>query len=121
MPKKMGSTRRTDEIYSEKELITLAEELHGTEIEPHYLLAAFGGGMLSEVCGVKCDECEYKEIDGSFYFIAPINRTVHWVDREVIVKNSTKTRYRQANLLIEEPYSNRLRAILSTAINRGDT
>ena len=121
MPKQMTKQRRTDDIYSYDELVALADELKGTDIETPYLLAAFGGGLLSEVCGVRCDECEYKKITGAYYFIAPINRTVHWIDGEVVVKNSTKTEYRQANLLIEEPFSTRLSELLDVANMKGDT
>lgn len=121
MPKTMTAQRRTNDIYTYDEIVALADEFKDTEIEAAYLLAAFGGGLLSEVCGIMCEECEYKLIQNKHYFIAPVNRTVHWIDREVVVKNSTKTEYRQANLIIEEPYSIRLNVILEISCSCHDT
>lgn len=122
MPNVYSTQRRTQQIYTYRELCDIADVSHGEVWEACYLLSAFGGGIISEVTGVKVEECQTITENDKLFFIAPINRSVHHIRATgVEVQNSTKNEYRRASIIVEEPYSKRLQSILSNAKANSDT
>ena len=115
MPSKDTSRRVDKSVYKKHELEEIAAACKG-EMWEGFLLAAFGGGQRSEVCGVRLDEIE--EVDG--YAVAPVNRSVHYAEREVKIKDSAKNEYRETFLIVAPPHSGRVFEIRDEGLSRGD-
>lgn len=120
IPSEVSSRARSRDIFSYDEMLEIAGEIKGEIFEAAYLLAAGGGGILSEVLGSKVKDCEILNIDGKIIFVSPVNGTVHYLNGEVILKDSAKNVYREAPIIVSEPYSLRLVELLAIAKTRGD-
>lgn len=55
------------------------------------LLATFGGGQRSEVCGIRLDEMS--DMDGCA--VAPIKRGVHYTRGEVVARDHAKNVHKE--------------------------
>lgn len=121
MPTKTVAHKRTKDIYSEDELIEIFELCRDQWWEAAYIMMAFGGGIPSEVGGVKPDEVRFDKTETGLFAVVPINRTVH--DQRgggVIISERAKNEYRQADLIVFPPYSGRLRSCIKQALIDGD-
>lgn len=116
MPEKSTSRQIDKSVYSKEELENIASACQGEIWEGAYLFASFGGGQLSEVCGIWLTEIE--DIDG--YAVAPVNRTVHYSERKVHVKDSAKNEYRETFLIVAPPHASRIFELRDEGIARGD-
>lgn len=121
MPTAKTATARTDDIYSEQELLEIYELCRDEWWDSAYIMAAFGGGMPSEVGGVKPDEVRFEKTDDGLFAIVPINQTVH--DKRggsVQITYRAKNKFREAELIVTPPYSGRLRSHVRRALQDGD-
>lgn len=116
MPDKETSAKRNEDVYSHDELDEIAQACRGELWEMCFLLAAFGGGTRSEVCGIKLEEIY--ETDGCA--VAPIKRGVHYVNNGVEIRNHGKNEYREEFIVVTPPHSERLLSLVNEAIKAGD-
>lgn len=121
LPQTTCGYERTEDIYSEDELIKIYDACRDQWWEAAYIMAAFGGGLPSEVGGVKPDEVYFDQTDNGLFAAVPIKQTVH--DRRggsVYISSRAKNKFRQTELIVMPPYSGRLRAIVRAALRNGD-
>lgn len=116
MPDKATSRRIDKSVYSKAELEEIAEACRGETFEGAFLFAGFGGDQRSEICGVWLAEIE--DVDG--YAVAPVNRSVHYTEREVRVKESAKNDYRETFLIVEPPHAARVFELRDEGLARGE-
>lgn len=121
MPQKTCGYERTKDRYSEEELIDIFEKCQGQWWESAYIMAAFGGGLPSEVGGVMTNEVTFDKTESGLFTVIPINRTVH--DRRggsVLVTDRAKNEHRKADLIVMPPYSSRLKSLVRAAKLSGE-
>lgn len=116
MPKENAPGQRSREIMNLDELVQVYEACRGESWEAAYILAAFGGASREEAFSPKPDEVY---IQGD-YAIVPIVRGVQRLEGEVTVLDWTKNEFRQRDLVIPPPFSERLLALAKDAQSRGD-
>lgn len=120
MPSTEKGSSKSSEKFSLSEAEEVAKLIRGSWLELAFYFAMFGGGQRSEVLGIKPNEVEFIEHQQGLFIAAPVKQTVHFLDGEILVKNSAKNKIREGYIIVSPPYSYRLRELIQASIESGD-
>lgn len=115
-PTRRAKGQRSKAVFTLDEMLQVFCECEGEIWEAAFILAAFGGAQLGEAMSPKLEEISM--VDG--YAIVPITRSVQRLDREVKILPKPKNEYRERNIVIPPPQSDRLMKLVEQGKEQGE-
>lgn len=115
------SREKIRDVYTLDRAREMFERLYGTEVEPAFILACFGGTRSGESCAVRCDEVKLVESHGLRCAVVPITRRMGTTGDAPMPDGDLKNRQSIRTVVIPEPYGTRLVEIAREKTGRGYT
>lgn len=100
---------RSAATYTQIEMDEIFRSCHGEIWEPAFILSAFGGASREEAMSPRLDEITWE----GPYAVIPIVRGIQRINRQIVIHEKPKNKYREREIIIAPPYSLRLREIVN--------
>lgn len=111
-----AAAKRDAGVYTLDELGAVLRAVHGSEVEPPVVLAAFGSARVGESLGVLCSEVSLREVGGVPVALAPV---VRQVGHSGEVSDRLKTAQSRRTLAIAGPVGVRLYSLARELESQG--
>lgn len=111
-----GVRRQDSGVYTLDGLRDVLRAVHGTEVEPPVVLAAFGSARVGESLGVLCSEVSLREVGGVPVALAPV---VRQVGQDGVVTERLKNSQSRRTLAVAGPVGVRLYSLARELESQG--